>query len=336
MGKPETWFSFTFLPLTVIIILVRQIHLSGVSQGAVYPRCLTPSTTERGRPSKTGSSAAARRKYRREHTMNRRSKPKTALIPMLLIAPCAAQPRKYFDEKKLEELKDSIERYGLIHPITVRPSGHGEFELIAGERRFRACQLAGMSEIPAVIVNKDDRSSALMSLSENLTRENLIFTERARCVNTLLSTYKFKREELAKELGISLAEISLYKKYEEMPIFAQKLIREYELTDKHIAAVLQLKEPEKQIEAVQKICLSSLDPKQSAQMIKAMKENRRRVKRAKEPAADERFLKGTVKRALDIVRRSGIDANMSEKETEFGTEIKIILMRQEQTVPRNS
>jgi ParB family chromosome partitioning protein len=264
--------------------------------------------------------------------MNRKTKPKSALIPMYLIAPCGMQPRKYFDEKRLEELKNSIEKYGLIHPVTVRSAGHGEFELIAGERRFRACELAGMTEIPAIIVNADDKASALMSLEENMSREGLIFTERANCVNSLMDTYKFSREELAKELGISLAEISLYRKYADMPLFAQKLIREYELTDKHIAAVLQLKEPERQIEAVQKICLNSLDPKQSMQMVKAMKENRKRIRRLKSIPTDERFFKNTLRRALDIVRKGGIDADMSESETENGTEIKIVLKKEQSII----
>lgn len=259
--------------------------------------------------------------------MNRKAKPKSALLPMMLIAPCSAQPRKYFDTKKLEELKDSIERYGLIHPVTVRPIGHGEYELIAGERRFRACELAGMSEIPAIIIDANDKATALMSLAENLSREELIFTEKAACINKLLDTYKFSRDELSKELGISFNEISLCKKYAELPLFAQKLIREYELTDKHIAAITQIREPEKQIEAVQKICLCGLDAKQSHQMVKAMKENRKRVKRLKNAPADERFFKNTVRRALDIVRKSGIDADMSESETDMGTEIKIVIKK---------
>ena len=254
-------------------------------------------------------------------------KPKSAMLPMYLVAPCKMQPRKYFDEKKLEKLKESIKKYGLIHPVTVRSIGGGEFELIAGERRFRACELLGMQEIPAVIINADDRASALMALSENMSREQLIFTERANCANALMDTYKFSREELSDELGVGLAEISLYRKYAKLPLFAQKLIREYELSDRHVAAVLKLNDPHKQIEALQKICLGGLDAKQSAQMVKAMIENRRSFRRIKNTPTDERFFRNTVKRALDIVRKGGIDADMTESETEWGTEIKISLKR---------
>ena len=250
-------------------------------------------------------------------------KPKSALLPMYLIAPCKTQPRKYFDEKKLENLKESIARYGLIHPVTVRGVGKGEFELIAGERRFRACELLGMEEITAVIVNADDRTAAMMSMSENLSREPLIFTEKANCVNELIDTYKYTREDIADELELSFSDISLYRKYARLPVLAKRLIREYELSERHVAAALKLNDPQKILDALRKICLNDLDVKQSNQMVKAMKENRRRVKCVKNTPADERFFRNTIRRALDIVRKGGIDADLSETETEAGTEIRI-------------
>lgn len=251
-------------------------------------------------------------------------KPKSALLPMYLIAPGKMQPRKYFDEKRLDNLKQSIEKYGLIHPVTVKSIGKGEFELIAGERRFRACELLGMEEIPAFIVNAEERMSALMSLSENMSREPLIFTEKANCINELIDTYKYSRDELSNELGVGLADISLYRKYAQLPVLAKRLIREYELSERHVAAALKLNDPDKILEALQKICLNGLDAKQSAQMVKAMKENRKqRIRRIKNMPADERFFKNTIRRALDIVRKGGIDADFSETETEAGTEIRI-------------
>ncbi len=267
--------------------------------------------------------------------MKHKSKPKSALIPMKLVVPCAAQPRKYFDEKRMQHLCESIKKYGLIHPVTVRPAGGGEYELIAGERRFRACEMAGFTEIPAVIASADERKSALMALSENMSRDTLLFTERAASCASLVHNYKFSREELASELGIGLAEVSLYLRFRELPIFAQKLIREYNLSDKHIAAVLQLRDPKKQVEAVEKICLGGLDEKQSRQMIKAMKENRKRVHKLKGTPTDERFFKNTVLRALDIVRKNGIDADMSENELDWGTEIKINIRHQKKEKAEN-
>lgn len=260
--------------------------------------------------------------------MNTVKKPRAALLPMYLIAPCRIQPRKYFDEKRLESLKQSIERYGLIHPVTVRSIGRGEFELIAGERRFRACEMLGMEEIPAIIVSTEERESALMSLSENLSREPLIFTEKANSVNELIDTYKYSREELCNELGLKLTDISLYREYAKLPMLAKRLIREYELSERHVAAALKLKEPQKVLEALQKICLNGLDAAQSSQMVKAMRENRRRTRRIKNFPVDERFFKNTVIRALDIVRKGGVDADLTETETESGTEIRIVLKKE--------
>lgn len=260
--------------------------------------------------------------------MKRKLKPKSALIPMNLIVPCSAQPRKYFDEKRMTHLCESIEKYGLIHPITVRPIGHGEYELIAGERRFRACEMAGLKEIPSIITEVDDQSAALMALSENISRDTLLFAERAKSCCDLIHNFKISRENLARELGISLSEVTLYLRYWELPIFAQKLIREYNLSDRHIAAVLQLTDPQKQIEAVQKICLGGLDVRQSLQMIKAMKENRKRIHKTRAFPADEKFFKNTLLRALDILRKNGIDADISENSLDKGTEFKILLKKQ--------
>lgn len=259
--------------------------------------------------------------------MIRKSKPKSALVPMNLIVPCTAQPRKYFDEKRMVHLCESIKKYGLIHPITVRPISKGEYELIAGERRYRACEMAGFKEIPAVIVSTDDKKAALMALSENISRDTLLFAERARACMDLINNHKFSREQLARELGISLAEISLYIRYFDLPMFSQKLIREYELSDKHIAAILRLDDVEKQSEAIQKICLGGLDVKQSKQLIKAMCENRKRVRRVKNPAVDERFFKNTVNKALEIIRKNGIDADMSENQSEKGLEFNIVIKK---------
>lgn len=261
--------------------------------------------------------------------MKYRKKPKSSLIPMNLIVPCSAQPRKYFDEKRMVHLCESIKKYGLIHPITVRPIGGGEYELIAGERRYRACEMAEFTEIPAVIVNADDKKAALMALSENISRDTLLFAERARACVDLLDKHGFSREALAQELDISLAEVSLYIRYFDLPIFAQKLVRQYELSDKHIALILRMEDVDKQVEAVQKICLGGLDVRQSRQLIKAMKENRRRVRKVKNAVADERFFKTTVNKALEIIRRSGVDADMSENPAEDGVEFRIVIRKPE-------
>jgi len=263
--------------------------------------------------------------------MRYKKKPKSSLVPMNLIIPCSAQPRKYFDEKRMEHLCESIKKYGLIHPITIRPIGSGEYELIAGERRFRACEMAGFTDIPAVIVNVDDKKAALMALSENISRDSLLFTERAKSCVDLLNKYNFSREELASELGITLSEISLYIRYFDLSFFTRKLIRQYELSDKHIALILSMENKDKQCEAVQKICLSGLDVKQSRQLIKALNENRRRIIKIKNACANEQFFKNTINKALGIIRSNGVDADMSETTSPDGVEFKINIKKAEET-----
>ena len=121
------------------------------------------------------------------------------LLPLDIIAPNRNQPRKYFDQKSMEELTESIKEYGVINPITVRRDG-GEYELISGERRFRAAQMAGLYEIPAIIVKADEKKSAILSLLENLQREDLTFLEVAESYRALIHDQGMTQTQLAEKV----------------------------------------------------------------------------------------------------------------------------------------
>lgn len=253
---------------------------------------------------------------------------KTALIPADEIAPGIMQPRKFFDEKSMEALTDSIKQYGLICPVAVRRTAKDEYELISGERRFRACVNAGLEMIPAVIVECDEQAAAILSLVQNIHNDELIFTEVADAYKNIMEKYKMTREDLAHAVGKSLTDISRYLKITELPPFVHKLIREYNLTEGHAFALLKLKNPHQQTEVCQKICLNHLTPAQAEYIVHETNDIRRRCAKrfVKTNIRDMRFFENTITRALDIVRKGGFDADMEEINHEWGTEYKIKLM----------
>ena len=132
---------------------------------------------------------------------------KVVSLPIHSIFPNPAQPRKFFDTVSLEELTESIEEFGILQPITVRKV-RGGYELVAGERRFRAAENAGLDSVPAIILNVDEKKSALLALLENLQRDDLSFFEVAESYQNLIKTQGMTQEEIAKKLGKSQSNIA--------------------------------------------------------------------------------------------------------------------------------
>jgi len=129
-------------------------------------------------------------------------------IPQDLIIPNPNQPRKRFDFDGLEELAQSIRENGILQPITVRSTQDKKFELIAGERRLRAARLVGMTKIPALVIDMQQKDSALFALIENLQRQDLSFFEEAEAIETLITDYKMSRDDVAKKLSIAQSTLS--------------------------------------------------------------------------------------------------------------------------------
>ena len=135
-----------------------------------------------------------------------------------LIDPKGDQPRKYFEKEPLEKLAESIKENGLLQPILVREYGEGRYQIIAGERRFRASKLAGLTEIPAIVLDKDDQSCAQISLIENIQRENLNPLEEAMAYRSLMTDYDMTQEELSERIGKSRSAIANTLRLLELPV----------------------------------------------------------------------------------------------------------------------
>ena len=242
-------------------------------------------------------------------------------IPMDMIAQNPNQPRKYFDSHAMEDLKNSIKEFGLIQPVTVRRSG-SEYELVAGERRFRACQMLGYEKIPAVVINTDSKNSALLSLLENLHREDLSFFEIAQSYENLIRNQGMSELEASAKTGKSRLGIMNKIRLLKLSPFVKKLVREYDLSENQAKALLRITDEKQQIEAAQTICLNRLNINQTYDLIDAMLDEKpkRRPEIHMSAIKDITVLRNTVRRSLDIVKKSGVDAQMQEKSFDWGTE----------------
>lgn len=182
------------------------------------------------------------------------------------LRPNAYQPRKYFNEEALQELSQSIRQYGIIQPITVRRMGN-IFEIVAGERRWRASKLAGLNKVPCAIVDITNVESAEIALLENLQREDLNFVEEAEAYFNLMNDHKFTQEKLADKMGKKQSTIANKLRLLKLSTEVRKKCLENELTERHTRALLSLPTENLQLEVVDEVVKNSLNVKKTEELI---------------------------------------------------------------------
>lgn len=246
---------------------------------------------------------------------------KIVYIPMDMISQNPNQPRKYFEPSSMDKLRNSIREFGLIQPITVRKIGT-EYELISGERRFRACQMLDYEKIPAIVMDADVKESALLSLLENLHREDLSFFEIAQSYESLIRKQGMTTLEAAAKTGGTKSGIMNKIRLLQLSPFVKKLVRSYNLTENQAKALLRISDEKRRIEVAQTICLNKLTLEQTYDLIDAVADSEKKTHKEKTPERAAVF-KNTVKRALDIIKSGGTDAELSEKSFDWGTEYVI-------------
>lgn len=158
---------------------------------------------------------------------------KTTELPLEQICTNPDQPRKFFAEEELNDLKNSIAEYGVLQPVIVKKERSGEYSLIAGERRVRAAKLAGLTKIPAIVKDFDDRDAALISVVENVQRENLSYIEEAYAYKRLIDEFELTQGELADKIGKRQSTISNKLRILTLPPDIQKKLAEAKLTERH-------------------------------------------------------------------------------------------------------
>lgn len=192
------------------------------------------------------------------------------MLPIYKVEPNPDQPRKDFDEEELQALADSIELHGIIQPLTVRELSSGYYQIIAGERRWRAARMANLSEVPAVIMEADDRKVRELALIENLQRQDLNPVEEALGYQSLMDEYGMTQEEAAKQVGKSRPAVANALRLLNLHPDVLEMVRTGKLTAGHARAVLVLKTEKKQLEAAQKISALGLSVRQAELLCKNM------------------------------------------------------------------
>ena len=174
-------------------------------------------------------------------------------LPIYKVEPNPGQPRQDFDDEELEALAESITVHGILQPLTVRELDNGYYQIIAGERRWRAARLANLSEVPAVIIEADDKKAMELALIENLQRQDLNPVEEALGYQSLIDDYGLTQEEAAGRVGKSRPAVANALRLLGLCPEVLERLRKGELTAGHARAILTLKSEKKQIEAAQKI-----------------------------------------------------------------------------------
>ena len=192
------------------------------------------------------------------------------LLPIYKVEPNPDQPRQDFDEEELQALADSITVHGIIQPLTVREMPNGYYQIIAGEQRWRAARMANLSDVPAVIIEADDKKAMELALIENLQRQDLNPLEEALGYQTLMNEYGLTQEEAAGRVGKSRPAVANALRLLGLCPEVQERVRKGELSAGHARAILQLKSEKKQQEAAQKIVALGLSVRQAELLCKNM------------------------------------------------------------------
>ena len=244
-------------------------------------------------------------------------------IPINQITPNRFQPRTVFDDEKIEELSRTIHTHGVIQPIVVRPYGEGNYEIIAGERRYRAMKKLNWTEVPAIIRHLNDKETASVALIENLQREELTAIEEAMAYQQLLELHSLTQEALAQRLGKGQSTVANKLRLLKLPQFVQTAILNRELTERHARALIAIKDEQllmQLIEATKENDWNVRELEEQIQLILHPEVPEEKPKKdkplRKAISKDVRIALNTIKQSLSMVSKSGISVKTEEEDTE--------------------
>lgn len=240
------------------------------------------------------------------------------------IVPNPVQPRKLFDDEGLEELSRSIKDYGILNPLSVRLRG-SRYELVAGERRLRAARLAGLKEVPCILLDVNMEDASLIALVENLQRRDLDFIEEANGINQLIRMFGMSQEEAARRIGKSQSAVANKLRLLRLPQDVLEGLRQNGLTERHGRALLRLPDRESQRAALLYIIDNGLTVAATDAYIDALLQAPEAPEEPEAPKAegrrtfvlkDVRVFLNTLSRSIDLMKQGGIDAGIRREETE--------------------
>ena len=242
---------------------------------------------------------------------------KVLSVPIDSISPNPGQPRRRFEPEELRELADSIQALGILQPLTVRAAPDGGWQLIAGERRLRAAQIAGLTHVPCIPTQCGDLDASLLALVENLQRSDLDFWEEAQALYRLMHQYDLSQEACARQLGKSQSAIANKLRLLRLPEETLRLLRDNGFTERHARALLRLKDPENQAEAGRWIVKHSLTVAKTEEYIDGLlsQEQKTIKRRPTFILKDVRLFLNTVDRGVSMMRSAGVEAQCGREDT---------------------
>ena len=240
---------------------------------------------------------------------------RVVFLPLSAIRPNPAQPRTVFDAQGLQELAASIRQYGVLQPLTVRKKA-GYFELVAGERRLRAAGLAGLYDVPCLIVSVDDQDAGLLALVENLQRRDLDYLEQAEGLQRLMQEFHLTQEQAARRLGKSQPAVANKLRLLRLPCQVRALLRESALSERHARALLRLESEEEQLRTVRLIAENDWTVAKTERYIDALLAPAQMPKSPRFVLRDMRLFLNSISHQLDILRAAGLDPKTEQQETE--------------------
>ena len=259
------------------------------------------------------------------------------------IEPNPVQPRQHFSDSDLHELSMSIAEYGILNPLTVRLR-ESRYELVAGERRLRAAKLAGMCDVPCILLDVSLEEASLIALVENLQRKDLDFVEEANGLNQLISLFGLSQEEAARRIGKSQSAVANKLRLLKLPGDVLDSLRDNGLTERHGRALLRLNDADAQRIALAYIIQNELNVAATDSYIESLlaaeaeaeaEDEDKSERRRKFIMKDVRVFVNTILHGLDLMKQGGIDAGMQREETdeELILTIKIPKNREQSAVP---
>ena len=250
-------------------------------------------------------------------------------IPLELVRPNTYQPRKNFNQESLEELTESIRKYGVLQPINVRTNGSRFYELIAGERRLRASEMAGLKEIPAIVVDATDEDSAVLALIENLQREDLNYIEEAEGYESLIKDHNYTQEQLAEIIGKKQSTIANKLRILRLPDRVKDKLLEYNLTERHARALLKIPDEALQLKLIEKINRYGYNVKRTEELVenelekienRDEQEKDKPSQRVKKAIMNARIYINTIK---NVMEKNGVNAQYSYEDMDEFIEVMV-------------
>lgn len=245
------------------------------------------------------------------------------LLPIDQITTNKHQPRLYFEEDALADLALSIKHNGLLQPIVVRRMDNG-YEIVAGERRFRACKLNNLKEVPAIIMDVSEQQSAELALIENIQRQDLSAIEEAKAYVNIIRNSGCTQEEVARKVGKSQASVANKIRLLQLPEQIQDAVSSSQITERHARAILSV-EPEKQAEVFKTIVKKGLTVRKSEEYIKKLSEDK--TKKPKPMimglTKNMKIAMNTIHQAVAMINKTGIHVSVEEQDGE--KEVRMIV-----------